>query len=123
MSPRFQRADAKPMNVTKAKNTMKTVRAVVFNGMARLSPSTRLVAWLGRVIDGRGHDHADENPTELEPIEEGKAEQRRFDSVVEGHPEDEEGNEQQPQHPMFAFAARFAIVIHSHPPCSSWAPA
>src|SRR6266550_2523069 len=123
MSPRFQRAEAKPMKVTKAKKMMKTVRAVVFNGMARLSPSTRLVARFGRVIGGRRHDHADEYPAELEPIEEGKAEQRRFDPVVERHPEDEEGNQQQPQHPMFAVAARFAIGVHSIPLCSSWAPA
>jgi hypothetical protein len=35
MSPRFQRAEAKPMNVTKAKKMTKTISAVVFKGMAR----------------------------------------------------------------------------------------
>src|ERR1700680_1410862 len=75
--PRFQRAAAKPTNVTSAKKKTKTVKAVKFSGMTFL-----FLSRLRAVIDHGRDDHADDDPGELKPIEERKSEQCRLAAVV-----------------------------------------
>src|SRR5258706_15469645 len=117
-SPRFQRAAAKPIKVTIPKKKTKTIKAVWFSGIFGFS---RLLAGFGAVIDDGRDDHADENPAQLEPVEERKAEESRFEPVVERHVEDEHGNEQQEQNrPAMAVSVLIPIVRHCRLPVFRW---
>src|SRR5579863_5584091 len=91
-SPLRQWAAAKPSHVISANSSTKIESAVQFTSdMASPSPT------LGREVDDRGENRADDHPEHLVPVEERDTRPVRLGLVVEGRPkhDDELHDEEQ----------------------------
>src|SRR6185437_2462461 len=97
--PDFQRAAKKPITVTSAKKKTKIQSATQSIAAMTLLPALLLgLVRRSAAIDQPDQQRGDRYPGELVPIEEGKAEQRGLQEIVERHPQQADKRDQQRTH-------------------------
>src|SRR5262249_3183135 len=103
-SPLRQLAAAKPNQVMKPNSAAKMMRAVQFTSCTAITPELRvrgsareLHSILGREIDDRRQNGADNHPSKLVPVEERETGEGGLHRVIEGRPKngDELDHEEQ----------------------------
>src|SRR5215470_1178905 len=104
-------AAKKPATVTSAKHTMQMVSSPVSRGGVLLLSRRGL-----QPVDYGQEDGGDDDPKQLEPVEEGDADERWLLEVVERGPEhDDKRDEEQEEKPGAALSLRTGE--HEVPPC------
>src|SRR6185437_206197 len=114
--PDFQRAAKKPITVTSAKKKTKIQSATQSIAAMTLLPALLLgLVRRSAAIDQPDQQRGDRYPGELVPIEEGKAEQRGLQEIVERHPQQADKRDQQKsphgRAPVLADVARPALFL------------